>query len=722
MRMTKKVVSLVLAVMMISTMLVVGAVSASAATGIGTAQELYQACRNGGDYVLTQDITLDYNRWTFMGDQKVVTIDGKGHTISADEGIATDTFFDWYLTNTATLNLSNVTLDGKGIASCAVYTPAESLSGTDQNKNEGTIVNFTNVTVKNFKGFSYVGAVYLFSHATGNFTDCTFVNNASQDPTSPYEGSDIWAGGATTVNISGGSYGDSVYGNASGTTGSSVTIEDASVSEVALGATAAGGVADVTITNSTIGTVNNEAPQAGGDNSNITIDNDSAAVVQDFDGNVDDTLSNNVIMTKDDLEAAVAAGGNYVLGADMDYTGDYVYIPAGKTVVIDLAGHDITGGGYGFCNAGDLTINDSKGTGTVSGTYAVRAQANSTTTINGGNFQAQECAVATFKGTTNATITINDGTFTTVDNSVLSGNGTSNPASGNNTWNVNGGTFNGNITSAGYNAAGIYAPNNDTWNVNGGTFNITNGAGIVQRAGTVNVSDGVVIKTTGEATGKVGDSRVVVPCSAIVFDSAANYPMMTDAAAINITGGTFESEDNDGAIAFVQKEGDTNDRITVYGGEFSSDVDEFVADGLTTEASGGKFVIVVDDNPLTDTAQIEGKEDKVSDSAVRIVTKVDRNFLETQATEYGYVVAMVENKDQATANFGPLTAANGAKKINCTGTYNANIGKGDNYITLAVNGMSTGKQVAARFYAVIGGTTYYAKYLTYDGIIAEYES
>lgn len=47
---------------------------------------------------------------------------------------------------------------------------------------------------------------------------------------------------------------------------------------------------------------------------------------------------------------------------------------------------------------------------------------------------------------------------------------------------INGGTFNGGITTAGYVACGIYAPWKDQITVNGGTFHITAGAGIVARA------------------------------------------------------------------------------------------------------------------------------------------------------------------------------------------------------------------------------------------------
>ena len=104
----------------------------------------------------------------------------------------------------------------------------------------------------------------------------------------------------------------------------------------------------------------------------------------------------------------------------------------------------------------------------------------------------------------------------------------------------------------------------DEITVSGGTFNITGGAGIVARAGNVSVTGGE-FNTTGNTTGKVGDSRVVVPCSALVFDKEANYPGMTDASGIAVSGGTFKSEAD--SVATI---GDAK-RIDITGGAFSDD-------------------------------------------------------------------------------------------------------------------------------------------------------
>lgn len=134
--------------------------------------------------------------------------------------------------------------------------------------------------------------------------------------------------------------------------------------------------------------------------------------------------------------------------------------------------------------------------------------------------------------------------------------------------------------------------------------------------------------------------------------------------------------------------------------------------------------------PVDLYAQIEGYQKKAEQASadgtgVRILTKVDKSAF-SDADSYGYVVAKVTGKNQATAKFANLKkdGGNGEKTIDCTGTFNNGIDGIDNtYVTLAVNGMSAGDQVAARFYYIKDGVTYYAKYvntISYDGIIATY--
>lgn len=223
----------------------------------------------------------------------------------------------------------------------------------------------------------------------------------------------------------------------------------------------------------------------------ITIDNKTANEV------VIDGMVSNTVSTLAELVAAASEGGAYVLGADFTYNGTLVFT---KDTSIVLNGHELR------------SSDDS----------AMSVKGNATLTISGnGNVAAQEVCVLVLDG---ATAVINGGTYTSIDNFVVGTNGTA--GRGENKITINGGTFNGGITSNGYVACGIYVANSDTVVVNGGTFNITNGVGILARSGNTTVGENVVFNVTGNGSlGKVGDSRVVLPSGQVlVVDLAAGYP------------------------------------------------------------------------------------------------------------------------------------------------------------------------------------------------------
>jgi hypothetical protein len=301
------------------------------------------------------------------------------------------------------------------------------------------------------------------------------------------------------------------------------------------------------------------------------------------------------VKTEAELTTAVSNGGEIKLGANITLT-SMLTIPADKTVTLDLNGLSITSAGKVIKNNGILTITDTKGGGKIisTGNTAVGVGDNSKTTIKTAIIESVEGAVITGYAT-GATINIEDGIFSASDNAVVAGNGNRTNEAGaertvGNTINISGGTFNGQIKTPTYVACGIYAPWKDTIKVTGGTFNITGGAGIVARAGSVSVSN-ATINTTGNATGKVGDSRVVVPCSAIVFDSEAAYPALTNTSAISVESGTFTSEAD--AISVVKPEGEgAVERVAVTGGTFSTDVKEYLAEGKILQKNGDTYTAV----------------------------------------------------------------------------------------------------------------------------------
>ena len=273
------------------------------------------------------------------------------------------------------------------------------------------------------------------------------------------------------------------------------------------------------------------------------------------------------------------------LTADITLTADgRLTIDAWKDITLNLNGHSITSTtDCVIINNGKLTVKDdseSKAGAIIATKYQGIAMGNSSTTvIVSGNIKAVEGCVITDKSC-GATLTITGGTFTCTDNAVIAGNGTKREGDAN-TITISGGSFNGGITTSGYVACGIYCPWKDNVTVSGGTFNITGGAGIVARSGTVTVTGGT-FNCTGNVTGKVGDSRVVVPCSPVVFDSEAAYPSMTDESKIEVTAGTFMSE-NGIPVKVVAKEGDAEQRVAVSGGSYSAPVSqEYCAEGFTT--------------------------------------------------------------------------------------------------------------------------------------------
>ena len=294
--------------------------------------------------------------------------------------------------------------------------------------------------------------------------------------------------------------------------------------------------------------------------------------------------------TKEDVFNALSkieGNGTITLEEDIDLGTNRINVPAGKTLTLDLAGKTISadnaannplvyvynggelevkGGTLEGTNnvvyaasGGKVTIADATVTSTASNALYATGE-NTEIVINpGSQVNAQEFGAV---AVTNATVTMNGGTITTVDNCGLGGNGIVKEGDdrGHVTINFNGGTINAGITSNGYAACGIYMPNSGVLNVTGGTINAENGCGILMRAGKLNMTGGSINavdnKTAaGEPStfkGMVGDSRVVVPCAAIVYDDAANYPGAKNGEfAVAVSGGRLTSATGLKAIEIV---------------------------------------------------------------------------------------------------------------------------------------------------------------------------
>lgn len=259
-----------------------------------------------------------------------------------------------------------------------------------------------------------------------------------------------------------------------------------------------------------------------------------------------------------------------------------------KTVVIDLNGHSITYASQPKMNEPTLLVKNGakvtiKGEGTIESTNynGITVQTGSTVTLESGTVKAVEFGALV---TGDSTFTMNGGTIVTSDNCGVGGNGSNKAEYKDYTININGGTITSNITSAGYVSCGVYHPNTGTVNINGGIINSTNGAGVVQRGGTLNIKGGVIntAEKTKDIIGKVGDSRVVVPASAVVVDRNSQYPAY-QTIQTNITGTPIFNGVNKDLTTL----GDVSN-LTITGGVFTTKVDE------TLLAEGYKYFDVVD--------------------------------------------------------------------------------------------------------------------------------
>lgn len=204
--------------------------------------------------------------------------------------------------------------------------------------------------------------------------------------------------------------------------------------------------------------------------------------------------------------------------------------------------------------------------------------------ITGGYVKAQEFG-ASPQGR-GASVTVNGfAVIESLDNAAVAGNGTNTHERklGGTSITISGKCWLiGRIQSQGYAACGIYHPQQGTLTIkyNAGIPNIVavNGAGIVMRGGTLDYRAGNII-ATGDASfvGKVGDSRVVVGTSGIVYDRDCDY---YDAANVKITIPSSGEKKVVGAKSAIQVINDKTQDISgvfdIQGGSFSSDVSAYV--------------------------------------------------------------------------------------------------------------------------------------------------
>ena len=377
---------------------------------------------------------------------------------------------------------------------------------------------------------------------------------------------------------------------------------------------------------------------------------------------------------------AAQTGDTVVLKQDVT---ESVTVPAGKDITLNLAGKSIQSSANAVTVSGKLTVKDSTATtepevngdtvtytsgkitganlglcainggeiilesGSVesTGNMGVYAQGNFTPggaaqnskiTVKGGYILAQECA-ASAQGN-GATLDIQGGVLQSKDNAVVSGNGTKSNTKdcGGTIMNISGGTMIGGIQSTGYIACGVYHPQKGSLKITGGKFQITNGVGILVRAGSANITGGEIV-TTGSVNGKVGDSQIIEGCYGIVYDSVSKYPGAADTDKVAVGGDTKIVTDNGNApIKMRRPESSAENKIGVTGGTFSGPVEKEYLENLNAELNTGKG-----DAPYSYYTTVEAAKDaakKLGGGTVTDLTSPStNNFTVTLKFENGEV-------------------------------------------------------------------------------------
>ena len=290
--------------------------------------------------------------------------------------------------------------------------------------------------------------------------------------------------------------------------------------------------------------------------------------------------------TEATFDEILKEGGEIELGSNLTLSNAKTIT---EDTVIDLSGYDISStiakSNKEYLFTADGATLTFKGDGNVSNAYRIANAtnggeiivesgtfrsgdvgmtaygANSSVTFNGGELEAVEGGIGAFSG---ASIEVNGGVIDVSDNFALFTNG-KNLEVGGNTIVVNDGVLIGNITSAGWEACGVYIANHDTFVMNGGEIRGVNGCGLCMRGGDVTINAGrIECSGTAGTTGKVADSPILMGKSAVIYHESANYPGK-EGMKLTINGGEFIGVDH--SVEVLSNEAEP--QVFVNGGEFT---------------------------------------------------------------------------------------------------------------------------------------------------------
>ncbi len=219
----------------------------------------------------------------------------------------------------------------------------------------------------------------------------------------------------------------------------------------------------------------------------------------------------------------------------------------------------------------------------------------SSVTVAGGYVLAPEGAV--WVAGNGAVANVTGGVLEAKDNAVVAGNGTVDSTTdyGGTEINISGGQLVGHITTDGYIACGVYHPQAGKLNITGGSIYVDGGVGVLMRAGTANITGGT-IQTTGNASGKVGDSDIISNCYGVFVEGKSKYPgAKTGGLSASVSGSAkiITASTEVAVLNLCNWEGSgVEASLKTTGGTFSNDPSAYVAEGyVVTKDSTDAYTV-----------------------------------------------------------------------------------------------------------------------------------
>lgn len=305
------------------------------------------------------------------------------------------------------------------------------------------------------------------------------------------------------------------------------------------------------------------------------------------------------------------------------------------------------------------------------------------------------------------------------------------------------------LVSSGEYRASVLIGDNCTASVKDSIINFKNGAKIINEgelrvsgSTVMNSTSGGVILNRGELT--INDGEYTSPDGESVIDNETD-------GTITVNGGVFSSEVYAymcGDKFLVRSQDNTSDGLYTVRDDFggSMDVEENNQFDLNINSYLNLQILGVQKKHDIDNVYHSAQEKDHPENSIRFITAVNEGLIKGNNVEdYGYIIAKVTNKQPnelyPTRVFDVLKykAYNGEKTLSCKGTFNTVVTDKDygtasksttyKYVTLSVNNIEAGSSIVARFYLKTkDGKIYYGPYKkianneTLPGIAASLES